>query len=368
MSILLDRWSKVIPASSLDELEKKTSGALLAAAGDAGDSDTTNIAAAVEVQESNVLRELCSVAESLKKGPGPPPPLKKNDAISIKSVGSDKKYSTICCSSEEKKEDPTLVALVTILESEEDVTVHEMRESRVLEALLDYFFATMKYPPPAMQYMGGFFKTFSHGSSSSSAGPRRTRILFDKIQECLAAAEAGSFCTNVVHHGGKKDIMRYNALLHPFFVRVVPSETVLEAAAGDGDQEPPLTISGADSNEPTLLYNASLSLSPVVLIEPLTTVKEVCAFLGNQLSSLTTTSKLGANRKNMASIKELSIELERDYHLKVIIEAGRQLQLKLPAHSTSCTIAATATVKEPTALPQPLHTTHSNQLPRWSCC
>ncbi len=100
VSILLGRLNTIIPASALDELEKKTSGALLAAAGDddVGDSDTTNIAAsAVEVQESKVLRELRSVAESLKKkGPGPPP-LKRNDATSsIKSIRkrrSDKKYS-----------------------------------------------------------------------------------------------------------------------------------------------------------------------------------------------------------------------------------------------------------------------------------
>ncbi len=71
-------------------------------------------------------------------------------------------------------------------------------------------------------------------------------------------------------------------MIHPFFVRVVPSKTLLEAAGDDG-QESLLSISGADSNESaTQPYNASSwTVLPVVLIEPLTTVKEFMPSLGS---------------------------------------------------------------------------------------
>ncbi len=336
VSILLDGWrSKVIPASSLDEMKKKTI-ALLAAAAAGDDNDAVGAnTTAVEVQESIVLRKLLAVAELLKKGPQSS---LKNVIVSEENdhhehkggIGSiltfsqgcctttqSPSYQSMnlpggdirCCSSEEKEEDPNLVALITILECEEDVTVHEMRESKILEALLDYFFVTAKYPLPSMQYMGGFFKTFSNGSSSSLG---RLRILFNKIQECLAATETGSFCRNVVHHNGKTDAVRYNGLLHPFFVRVVSSKTLLEAADDCGGGQETLKTSGEDSNS---------TPSSIVLIEPLTTVKEACAFIGNQISSLTTTRKLAANRKDMDATKGLSIDLKRAHHLKVI-EAG----------------------------------------------
>ncbi len=337
VSILLGGWrSKVIPASSLDEMEKKTIALLAAAAaGDDNDAVGTNTAA-VEVQESNVLRELLAVAELLKKGPQ----LSLKNAIFSEEndhrehkggIGSILTSSPSCCtttqspsyqsmnlprgdirccsSSEAEENDPNLVALITILEREEDVTVHEMRESKILEALLDYFFVTVKYPLPSMQYMGRFFKTFSNGSSSSLG---RLRVLFNKIQECLTAAEAGSFCRNIVHHNGKTDAVRYNGLLHPFFVRVVSSKTLLEATDDGGGGQETLKTSGEDANSTS---------SPIVLIEPLTTVKEASAFIRHQISSLTTTRKLAVNRKDMDAIKGLPIDLERAHHLKVI-EAG----------------------------------------------
>ncbi len=226
VSILLDGWRKVIPASSLNELERKTV-AFLAVSG-----DTCDTVATVEVQESNILQELRVVAELLKKGPTASPLINwdvmfsENDHHRNDSIDNSIHTSESCCSttqsssyqsmkstsrekysqydnSDQQEVDPNLVTLTTILESEEDVTVHEMRESKVLEALLDYFFVAMKCPSSVMQYMGRFFKTFvGNGTSSSTC----LRILFHKIQECLTAVEAESFCTNIVYHGGETRI------------------------------------------------------------------------------------------------------------------------------------------------------------------
>ncbi|CAM9135577.1 unnamed protein product [Chrysoparadoxa australica] len=141
--------------------------------------------------------------------------------------------------------------LADVLGSSNGVTAHELIESGAVPSLLKLLSAMEQNPEAASV----FRETLLSGPNP------KLEMLVSKVKESLRVVSAAEL--TLVRHGGASEADRYKALLQPFKVK-------LSAEAG------------VDNPEMRVLKGSFRFVSPVLLVEPVTTVGELCGYLQGQ--------------------------------------------------------------------------------------
>lgn len=229
------------------------------------------------LRESSVLRNLRAMSSALRAMPseapvagctlmrGYVPPCDDSSAEVGTKRRHRKKDLTFSLVQADLVARNPLKALAHAFDSSEGVTAFEMEESGMLEALLQFLRKCSTQTPAAGEAWDGdsrgvrsFCEAFLPDGS-----PRLLRRLAETVHGCLTAAEARMKEPLVVLQGGSTQYSRMGALLAPFRVKVSPS--------------PSLSSSG--EAEAQILTACMSSIPQIVLVEPLTTLTEMCTFL-----------------------------------------------------------------------------------------